>query len=99
VARSVLSTMVETGDYFFFALDSDRGATAFRSEIGAGNLAGLKTNMSRIQGSTTTDAQYRKAVSQFERRPEPPGTLLNWVCRDKTEYLDLAQDRLVLTPA
>jgi len=99
VARPVLSTMVETGDYFFLALDSDRGATAFRSEIGAGNVAALKANMSRIQGLATTDAQYRQAVSQFERHPEPPGTLLAWVCQDNTEYLDLARDRLVLSPA
>jgi len=99
VARSVLSTMVATGDYFFFALNSDRSTTAFRSNIGTNNLAGLKANTARIQGSTTTDAQYRQAVSQFERHPVPPGTLLSWVCRGKPEYLDLEQDRLVLRPA
>jgi hypothetical protein len=99
VARSVLSTMIETGDYFFFALDSDRGTTAFRSDIAPNNLIWLKANMARIQGSTTTDAQYHRAVSQFARRPEPPGTMLNWVCRDNTGYLDLAKDPLMLTPA
>ena len=99
VARSVLNTMVETGDYFFLALDSDRSATAFRSEIGSDNLAGLKANMSRIQGSTTTEAQYRLAVAQFGRRPEPPGQLLTWVCRDIGGSLDRAEDRLVLSPA
>jgi hypothetical protein len=99
VARSVLRTMIDTGDYFFLALDSDRRATAFRSAVEADILAGLKTNLSRIQGSATTEAQYRQAVSQFEKHPEPPGTLLSWVCRDSTDYLDLAQDRLVLSPA
>jgi hypothetical protein len=38
VARLVLNTMIETGDYFFFALDSDRGTTAFRSDIAPNNL-------------------------------------------------------------
>jgi len=98
-AQAVLKTMIETGDYFFFALDSDRSATAFRSEIGKSSLAGLRANMSRIWTSTTTDAQYRSAVSQFARRPEPPGTLLTWVCQDSAGALDLAEDRLVLRPA
>ena len=99
VVRSVLTTMVRTGDYFFFALGSDRSTTAFRSEIGTTNVAGLEANMARIHGSTTTETQYRMAVSQFEKRPEPPGTLLNWVCRGNADSLDLAQDRLVLNPA
>ena len=99
VARSVLSTMVATGDYFFFALDADRSVTAFRSQIGMDNLAGLKANIARIQRSTTTDAQYRMAVAEFAKHPELPGTMLTWVCRDNTEYLDLAQDRLALRPA
>ena len=99
VARLVLNTMIETGDYFFFALDSDRGTTALRSDIAPNNLIWLKANMARIQGSTTTDAQYRQAVSRFAKRPEPPGTMLTWVCRDNTGYLDLAADPLTLTPA
>jgi hypothetical protein len=99
VAQAVLDAMVTTGDHFFFALDGDRRATAFRSEIGSGNLAGLKANMHRIRGSATTDAQYHQAVAQFRKRPEPPGTLLSWVCRGQPEYLDLEQDRLVLRPA
>jgi len=98
MAGSVLNAMVATGDYFFFTLDADRGATAFRSSLGADNLAGLRTNMHRIQGSVTTDAQYRRAVAQFSKHPEPPGTLLSWVCRGRPDYLDLEQDRLVLRP-
>ena len=96
VAQTVLDAMVTSGDYFFFALDGDRRATAFRSSIGRDNLAGLKANMHRVRESATTEAQYRKAVAQFSRRPEPPGTLLSWVCRGKPEYLDLEQDRLEL---
>ena len=99
VARSVLNTMVHTGDYIFFALSSDHGATAFRSDITTNNLAGLNANMSRIQRSTTTDAQYRLAVAQFAKHPDPPGTLLTWVCRDTAGALDPTDDRLVLRPA
>jgi hypothetical protein len=99
VAQTVLDAMVTSGDYFFFALADNRRATAFRSSIGRDNLAGLKANTHRVRGSTTTDAQYRQAVAQFSRLPEPPGTQLSWVCRGQPEYLDLEQDRLVLRPA
>ena len=99
VARQVLSTMVDTGDYFFFAIHADRrGTTAFRSGLGPDSLANLRTNMDRIERSTTSEAQYRRAMAQIGRRPEPPGTLLTWVCRGNADHLDLAQDRLVLRP-
>jgi hypothetical protein len=100
VARAVLEVMVGTGDYFFFAINADRrGATAFRSGIGAKSLAGLKANMGRIRRSTTSEAHYRLATKQFEVSPEPPGTLLTWVCQGNTDHLDLVEDRLVLSPA
>jgi hypothetical protein len=98
LARAVLTAMVESGDYFFFALDSNESTTAFRSEIGQGNLTMLKNNLARIRGSITTGAQYNHAVAAFTRNPKPPGLLLRWVCRDD-EYLNLAEDRLELTPA
>ena len=97
--QTILTTMVESGDYFFFAINSNGNATAFRSEIGQADLAGLKTNLRRIRISTTTDTQYRKALAMFEKNPQPAGTLLNWVCRDNVEYLDLTKARLELTPA
>jgi len=98
MAQAVITAMVESGDYFFFALDSDESTTAFRSEIGEGNLMTFKNSLARIQRSTTTEAQYAKAVAFFARNPEPPGPLLHWVCRD-AEYLNLAEDRLELIPA
>lgn len=45
LARAVLTAMVESGDYFFFALDSNESATAFRSEIGQGSLLMFKNNL------------------------------------------------------
>ena len=56
LVKKVLITMVESGDYFFFAMSSNRSLTAFRSEIGQEKLAGLSTNLRQIERSTTTDA-------------------------------------------
>jgi hypothetical protein len=97
VTRAVLPTMVDSGDYFFFALDSENSTTAFRSELGAGNRQQLRDYLPRLQHLSTTHVQYEKAVASFERNPEPPGPLLQWVCRN-SEYLDLTEDRWELTP-
>ena len=99
LVQTVLTTMVESGDYFFFELNANGSVTTFRSEIGQDNLAGLTANLARIRRSTTTEAQYRKAVAAFEKNPQPAGVMLQWVCQDDVEYLDLTKDRLELTPA
>ena len=99
VVQTVLNRMLETGDYFFFAVDPKGSVTTFRSELGQEDLAGLKTNLPLIKNAKTTDAQYRQAVALFERNPDPPGRMLNWVCRDDTDYLDLSRHREELTPA
>jgi hypothetical protein len=62
LVKKVLIRMVESGDYFFFAISPNQSVTAFRSEIGQKNLAGLSTNLRQIQGSTTTDAQYQRSA-------------------------------------
>lgn len=99
IVQTVLATMIENQDYFFFALDANEHVTAFRSEVGQTNLCGLKSNLPRMRRSTTTQAQYRQAVSSFGRNPQPPGVLLDWVCRDNRSALDLSTDRLDMTPA
>ena len=46
-----------------------------RSEIGQGNLAALSTHLRQIQGSTTADARYQRALARFRRHaitPSPP---------------------------
>ena len=98
LVQAVLKRMLEDGDYFFFALSSDGRATAFRSEVGQDVLSYVKANLPRLLDSTTTEAQYDLACLSFAGNPRPPGTLLNWVCRDKTAYLDLSTDRLELNP-
>ena len=97
VVRQVLSAMMEAKDYVFFTVDTHGGgaATCFRSAL---DLAGFMENMPRIRRSKTTEAEYRWAVEHFARAPEPPGLMLDWVCRDNLEYLDLTQDRLEMNP-
>lgn len=67
--------------------------------MGMASLTGLRANMNRIRGSTTTAARYNAAVSRFQERSEPPETLLAWVCRDDEGYLDFEHERLVLKSA
>jgi hypothetical protein len=99
LVRTVVTTMVQNEDYFFFALDARGSVTAFRSEIGEEDLAGLKTNLPRIHQAQTTEAQYRRAVALFAQQPQPAGALLPWVCREDAAYLDLTTNRLDMTPA
>jgi len=58
----------------------------------------LQSYLPLLRRSTTTEAQYQQAVAWFRWSPQPPDTLLRWICR-KEEYLDLTEDRLDLTPA
>jgi len=59
----------------FLCLNPNQSVTAFRSEMGQKNLAGLSKNLRQIQGSTTTDAQYQPipesagAISETSWRP------------------------------
>ena len=95
LVQTVLATMVTHGDYFFFALNAQGSATAFRADIGPDNLAGIKTHLARLQHSTTTESQYRSAVAAFAQHPQPVGVMLQWVCQDHIAYLDLTTDRVV----
>jgi hypothetical protein len=64
----VLVTLVKSGDYFFFAV-SDGSATAFRSEIGQKDLAGLEW---QVKG----DSHQIWRISSGQRRaakPQPRG--------------------------
>src|SRR5262249_45864345 len=63
LVQTVLTTMVESGDYFFFALDTESSVTVFRSAIGEEDVAGLSMTLPRMRRSTTTEAQYQRAVA------------------------------------
>ena len=99
LVQAVLERMIDDGDYFFFSLEASGRVTAFRAEIGQETLSRIRANRARIRQSTTTETEYRKALSAFAANPEPEGTLLYWVCRDTIDYLDLTHDRLELNPA
>jgi hypothetical protein len=97
--QAVITRMVEAGEYFFFAINSNHSATAFRADMGQSNLTGLRDHMGRLQRSSSTEAEYQTALDQFRRLHTPPGQLLTWVCRDEADYLDLTQDRFEMRPA
>jgi hypothetical protein len=82
VVQAVLRTMLDDGDYFFFALQPEGQVTAFRAAIGSDSLAVLRANWARLQTSLTTDAHYQQALTSFAAHPEPAGVLLQWVCRE-----------------
>ena len=98
LVQKVLSTMVESGDYFFLAINPDNSVTTFRASARHGDLAGLTANFPQIQSATTTDEQYRSGLAAFSKKPSPSGTLMNWVCRDNMDYLDLRVHRFELKP-
>jgi len=99
IVQAVVRRMVETGEYFFFALSPEQSVTAFRTEIGKQVLVGLKMHLRRILASSTTDAQYQRALTQFRQSMAPTDRLLNWACRDNRASLDLNHDRLELNPS
>lgn len=98
LVKTVLETMVESKDYFFFSVSPTGTVSAFRADIGEENLVGLKDNLKRILDSETTEEQYERFLTRFEKRPTVPGVLVNWVCRGADEYLDLTEDRFDLNP-
>ena len=101
IVCAVLTRMVESGTYFFMAINPNGSATVFNADVGQGsgsNLAGLKSNLPRILQEETTEAEYQQAFSRFQIDPQPPGKMLHWVCRDDTACLDLTSDRLEMSP-
>lgn len=98
LARAVLACMVQRRDYVFFSINanSDGAASVFRSPL---EVAGFAANFPRIERSTTTEEQYARTIKSFSQHPEPPGVLLQWVCRDNLDALDLDHHRLDLIPS
>lgn len=99
IVQRVLATMIETEDYFFFAINPDQTVTAFRSHLEHADLAGLKTNQARFKQASCAPTQYETACKVFAKNPDPPGLLMEWVCRDNLEYLDVTAHPLALNPS
>ncbi len=90
--------MIETKDYFFFAINPDQTVTAFRSKLEHSDLAGIETNQKNFKKANCTTEQYEKAFNAFSKNPDPPGQVMEWVCRDNPDYLNLTEHRLELNP-
>ncbi|MGF6482952.1 hypothetical protein [Paraburkholderia sp. JPY419] len=99
IARTILSHMIETKAFFFFAVNPSGGVTAFKADIGECSLDGIVSNIERIMRSTRTDAQYDAALTAFSDNPDPVGPMLHWVCRDCQDGLDLFNNLIELRPA
>ena len=98
VVQKVLEHMVATNDYFFLALGENNQVTTFRSEPHHDILYDLAQSIDQILASTTTDEQYLRAVTSFQKDPQPPGKLLRLVCHENLDFLDLSRDRFSITP-
>jgi hypothetical protein len=88
LVQAVLRTMLDDGDYFFFALNAQGQVTAFQADIGSDGLTVLRANRARLQ----------QALTSFAAHPDPAGILLQWVCRDNVAAVDLTTNRMALTP-
>ncbi|NQY33374.1 MAG: hypothetical protein HRT37_00105 [Alteromonadaceae bacterium] len=96
--KKVISTMIEKGDYFFFAINPDQTVTAFRSQLDTSALDELKTIFEQYGQTSESPEYYEKMCSEFRKKPVPPGRVFNWVCRNNPSYLDLTENRLELSP-
>lgn len=99
MVRRVLEAMLTRRDYFFFVLNPDGGASAFRSDLGAENIAGLRDTLPGMYAASTSPLRYEEAAALFRQAPDPASTVLTWVCRDNPDYLDLDTDPMVLPPS
>jgi hypothetical protein len=90
--RSVLAALREAGDSIFFATTTGTDVRAYGAAVGQDGWQELIKHRERRLQSTTTISQYNQIVGKFRRRPEPPGQLLDWVCRDQVTYLDCSLD-------
>ena len=98
IVQAVIARMLETEDYFFFAINPDQTVTAFRSHLETADLAGLRTNQAQFAQAACPPEVYEQAVTAFRAKPDPPGQVLEWVCRHTWEYLDLTAHPLDLNP-
>ena len=97
--RAVVGSMLKQGLYFILTMGPADVVTVFREGFNQQDLVALKSNMRRIRRSSTTEMQYAQVLSQFRLRPDPPGSILDWVCRDKPAYLDPTQIPIELSSA
>ena len=99
MVREVLEIMIARQDYFFFILNPDGKASAFRSNLGQENIAGLSDSLPQMYTATTSPETFERSFAAFRLAPDPAGPVLTWVCRDDPAYLRLDDDPMVLPPS
>ncbi len=98
IIQAVIATMLETEDYLFFAINPDQTVTVFRSQLECTDLVGLKTNQELFKNESCTPEQYERSIKAFSKKPDQHDQVMEWVCRDNWEYLDLTKHRLEFNP-
>ena len=73
IVQAMIARMLETEDYFFFAINPDQTVTAFRSHLEIADLAGLRTNQAQFADAACPPEVYEQAVTAFRAKPTPPG--------------------------
>jgi len=99
MVRQVLEIMIAQEDYFFFILNPDGKASAFRSNLGQKDLAGLSESLPQMYAATTSHDTYERSLAAFRQAPDPAGPVLTWVCRNDPAYFRLDDDPMVLPPS
>ncbi|MFT2793852.1 hypothetical protein ACMV5I_28060 [Serratia sp. T13T92] len=98
IIQAVLNTMLETEDYFFFAINPDNSITAFRSPLDGTMLMQLQNTHDVFWRAICSDERYEQTVTQFNKNIHQPENVLKWVCRNNWDYLNLTKYRMELYP-
>jgi len=92
--------MVENEKYLFIVINPSQRAFTFLSDPKQKDLCGLKENIETTKTTMTPDRDYQLMLAAFRQNPEPPGKMLDWVCHDELDYLDLGENNTrVISPS
>lgn len=92
--QRALTVMLARRHYFVIAIRPEHRPTVFRADLTRDSFERLTAFGRRAHCSAATETEYQDIVKQFRKKPTPQGEVLEWVCRDDVEYLDLAHNRI-----
>lgn len=96
VVRKVMETMRETRQYFFLFVE-EGSLAAFHNDMGPDNVEWFRNYGDVIYTATTSDADYSTSLQRIKTKEGMlHGRLLDWVCRDDMEAINLETNRLVV---
>jgi len=82
IIMAVIDKMLETQDYFFFAINTDDTITSFRSKMESADLASLRTNRLLFDKAKCSLKKYDDARTHIQKEVFPYDEEMMWVCRD-----------------